>query len=56
MIQLMEMQTNASLTKILPPKSTIIPGFDPENREQSIIRWCQRVDDLQKLYKWSEEA
>lgn len=34
----------------------LIPIFDPEKREQTVVEWCQKVDELRSVFNWSEEA
>lgn len=37
-------------------QNTIVPSFDPEDRKQSVIKWCERIDEMKNLYNWSDEA
>ncbi|KAK4872980.1 hypothetical protein RN001_015009 [Aquatica leii] len=37
-------------------RGDVIPIFDPEDRNQEITAWCQKVDELKLIFGWSEEA
>lgn len=56
MLRFMEMQTAMPTQRILPQQSTIVPSFNPEEPQQSIVRWCQRIDELKVLYGWNDEV
>lgn len=32
-----------------------IPSFDPEDKNQSAELWCKKVEDLKRIYNWSEQ-
>lgn len=37
-------------------RGDVVPVFNPEDRIQTVSTWCQKVDELREIYKWSEEA
>ncbi|KAJ8909934.1 hypothetical protein NQ315_005653 [Exocentrus adspersus] len=37
-------------------RGDVVPDFNPEDKEQTAIAWCQKVDELREIYGWSEEA
>lgn len=56
LVRIMEMQSSSSSSNVLPQNNKVVPTFNPENANMSIVRWCQRIDDLKKIYKWSDET
>ncbi|XP_050307909.1 uncharacterized protein LOC126744517 [Anthonomus grandis grandis] len=32
-----------------------IPHFNPEDKALTVVRWCDRIDELKSLYNWSDE-
>lgn len=37
-------------------KGDIVPTFNPEDKGQTVVSWCQKVDELREIFNWSEEA
>lgn len=59
LVRVMEMKINTDRSvekNTNPSQNNVLPTFDPEDRQQSIIKWCERIDELKRLYNWSEEA
>lgn len=38
------------------PKGDALPEFDPKDKNQEAELWCNKVDELREVYKWSEQA
>lgn len=36
-------------------RGDVIPEFNPENKNLMVTAWCNKVDELRDIYKWSEE-
>lgn len=33
-----------------------VPNFNPEDRNQSIEVWCNKIDEMRQVFKWSEDT
>lgn len=53
MAALIEQRERSSVPTV---KGDVIPDFNPDNKNQTILQWCQKVDELREIYKWNEEA
>ncbi len=38
------------------PKGDTLSEFNPKDKNQEAELWCNKVDELCEVYKWSEEA
>lgn len=58
LVKVMECQTKSDqhVVRILNPRDNTVPNFNPEDRRQSIDKWCQRIDELKDLYRWNDET
>lgn len=58
LVKVMECQTKSDqqVTRVFHPKDNVVPNFNPEDRRQSIDKWCQRIDELKCLYHWNDET
>lgn len=45
-----------SRPKSVISKGEVVPIFDPEDRDQTSVNWCNKVDELREVFNWSEEA
>lgn len=52
-VQLNIRQNNSSASTV---RGDVVPEFNPEYKGQTAVAWCQKVDELQEIYSWSEEA
>ncbi|KAJ8982553.1 hypothetical protein NQ317_005556 [Molorchus minor] len=56
LVKIMELQTERPSQKLLGLRDSVVPKFNPEDRRHSIDKWCQRIDELKNIYKWSDEV
>lgn len=58
LIKVVELQATVDRSKAraLAPRDNVVPIFDPEDRNQNIEQWCQRIDELKHLYNWNDES
>ncbi|KAJ8974494.1 hypothetical protein NQ317_006542 [Molorchus minor] len=47
---------NRERTSLPTGKGDVIPEFDPDNKNQTVLLWCQKVDELREIYRWTEET
>lgn len=50
------LKTTTSRRDGITVRGDVVPVFNPEDQEQDIESWCQKVEELRVVFDWSEEA
>ena len=37
-------------------RGDVVPTFDPEDKDQTVLSWCNKIDELREIHSWSEDA
>lgn len=53
-MRVLENSTSRSSSQTL--RGDIVPVFNPDDRNQSAEKWCQKVSELRELYSWNEDS
>lgn len=49
-------QTSQQSSTSFACKGEVVPVFDPEAKDHTAKAWCQKVDELKEVFKWTEDA